>query len=320
MFSPSKGFVDLVSRVHSPEGRMYKLSAPVSSRPEALWENFLFPMFVGRMRRGAQVSYAVEILRDHLSLDRTRNAQSDAQWSSRIRDRINRTLRTLGDTPPDGLKRFVLESIRADADDLKLASMAAGMADFIDRVDPKEIRTIRGDFDREFEFVERAVGRSAIPHVGYTRFVLWMHNCNAGWTLTPPSGPVRWALTSENLGYLGARTPSWGEDEAAADLGIANRSEFGMLCTKYRNLNQSLQPSIDTALTPMETQSAAWILGTTHSLMAGDAKARSKLNAKKLVHYLEGQSWSVGKYVDTILDIDRAEPLVQDLKRCLFRP
>jgi hypothetical protein len=316
-FEPSKDFVELVARTHDPKAKYYNLRRPIPADPEELWRAFLFPMFVGGRRKSAQVSYAVRVLEEFVSLQRARRAQTDANWTPRIKEQIEKTLRILGDGPPEGLKRSILEEILADAEGLELSSMAAGMTDFIDRLKPQEMKEIRGDLDREYEFAVNAVGNGAIRYVSYTRFVLWMHECNTGWTLTPPNGPVRWAMGSSDLGFTGTRPHSWNDSDAAWELGIGDHAEFGQFCTWYNNLAHVLQPQIDDRLTAMEVQSSAWILGATHALMMGDAKAKAKFSARALIRYLDSKSWGVGKFVEEIGDIDACLPLIQDLKSSL---
>jgi hypothetical protein len=316
-FKPSIDFVELVARTHDPKSQYYNLKRPIPTDPKDLWNAFLFPMFVGGRRKSAQVSYAVSVLEEFVSLQRARKAQTDGDWTPRIKRQIEKSLRKLGDYPPDGLKRAILEDILADADGLKLSSMAAGMTVFIDQLKLMEMGDIRGDLNREFEFVVKAVGNGAIAYVGYTRFVLWMHACNAGWTLTPPNGPVRWAMGSSDLGFTGTRPHAWNDSDAAWELGIGDHVEFGQFCTWYYNLAQVLQPQIDGNLTAMEVQSSAWILGATHALMMGDANAKAKFSAKTLIRFLDSKTWSVAKFEKAIGNIDACLPLIQELKTSL---
>lgn len=314
MFSPSDGFVELVSRTHKPESEYFDLNRPIPTKPEELWKGFLFPMFVGGRRRAAQVNYAVKTLEEFLSLGQGRRAQTDADWTRKVKARIQNTIVGLGKSPPEGLKRSILEDILGEMEDAKLASMAAGMTEFIDNLDPGVMLKVRGDFNREFEFVVNAVGNGAMPHVGYTRFVIWIQYCNSGWTLTPPSGPARWAIDSADLGFKGNRSRSWEESDASWDLGLGNFGEFGQLCTKYNNLTQLLRTRIDSTLTPMEVQSVAWVLGATHGLLLGDTKARAKYSARALLSYLDSRSWGLAEFEREINDIDRCLPLIQDFK------
>lgn len=314
MFNPSSEFVELVARVHNTFNGGTNLGSPIPKAPTKLWEAFLFPMFIGARRRAAQASYAVDVLRHFVSLPQARKAQDDAEWSVKLQSRLASALRNLGDTPPDGLKRSVLRDIEDEVTNGKLANMAAGMASFIDRLEPDRLKTIRGDLDLEFQFVEDAVGSHSMPGVGYTRFVIWMHSCNTGWTLTPPSGPVRWAVHSPDIGYKGSLVGRWGDDEAVSELGLEERQAFGALCTQYNALTREVQPMVDPSLKPVETQNAAWYLGATHASLGADAKAKAKFSAKKLVRYLDQRGWSVETYSSEISDIDRCLPLIEDLK------
>jgi len=317
VFKPSKGFVDLVERFHVPDASIRGSRPEIPQTREELWAGFLFPMFIGGMRRSAQATYAVSVLEEYLSLAEARRAQTDSRWSVNIAHRLKRTLNGLGNTPPDGLKRSVLEDVLAEANSLRLANMAAGMASYIDTLDVSTLSKVRDNFDEEFNFVDSAVGNRAMPDVGYTKFVLWMHSSNIGLNLTPPSGPAWTAISSADIGFGGSLPKRWQEPEGADELGTGARQDFGMLCTWYRQLTAELRPRVDASLMPIDTQSAGWILGSTRSLLGNDRRATARFSASKLLGFVDKRGWTVADFSEAISDIDRCLDVIGDLKTTL---
>ena len=317
MFSPTDGFVELVRRAYFEGKQEERENVEVPANPEELWRIFLFSMFTGNLRKGAQVNYAVRILKGFLDLSQARRANTSSTWTRDIKREIDRVLKTLKHTPPDGLRKAVLESVREEADDGSLVRMASGMADYIDnRLDTKLLSSVRGNFDAEYKFVHDAIDGGGIPYVGPTRFFLWMHACNSGWTLTAPSGPVRWALTSQDLGFQGTISPSW-RVSTGSDIDVSALTAFGELCTMYVKLTEELKSIADLSLTPDDVQSAAWYLGTTHAILSNDPRARSRLTAANLVKFLDRQSWSLDDYWDRIGNLDKLDAVTRELRLIL---
>lgn len=312
-FAPSAGFFELVSRTHDPAQGLTDLSGPVPTSKEELWDAFLFPLFIGRDRNGRQAAYAEKVLRDHLSFEQARLARTDANWRMELLAKVDLTISRLGTTARAGSKRKILEDVRVEVVGPSFANTLAGMSGFVDSFDSKLVSDMRGDFDREYRFVVESLDSDVTPGVSYTKFVLWLQSVNSAWTLTPPSGPVRWALDSRDLGFTGTNPYRWGEDAGEQEIVNEDRVKFGTFCTCYRNLCSELAPKVGPNLTPMETQTAAWIFGSTHGLLPPRSRAANRLSCEALLEYVDSQGLTLRQYVQRVLDIDRAGAIERDL-------
>jgi hypothetical protein len=314
----SEGFVQLSTLSHEKASRRVDRRRGIPTDRVAIWEHFAYPIFLGFNTRSAQAVYATEVFRDLMTLEEALSAGEDDTWSQRVQNVIDQELGDIQGTPGEGLKRSMLRTVEGHLANADLVQTVYSGATFVQSLDLGQLAGIRGNFEKEFTFAKRQVESDQLHHVKYIKFVLWMHGCDVGLTLTPPTGSIVRALSSTDLGF---KNYGFHANETANEFleqsGLKEAIQFNQICLDIHTVARKLRPIIGDDLWEREVQYAAWILGTTRGLFAGDRSTQRLIEAASILSFIEETGRTLEGYEEEMVDIERLMDFMDELKKFL---
>lgn len=269
-----------------------------------VWDKLLYPVFLGRTVRSAQVGYVKAVLDPYLRMEAARALRTDPYWSKKVLRRIDLELGSILGTPGEGLKRAILNTVAQDVQNLNLSRTLDTALSFFERFDigVEKIENIRNDDSSTKELVDHATRE--IYNVSYVKAVLWLYDCGIAYNLVPPNSHVRRFLADCGYPRFG-----WSRDQPE-DWEI-----FALACDKMSNVAQQVAAELGRPITSKQAQAAVWYLQTCRGLLS--RKYARRLSPQTLIDFLKGQRWSIDRLADRLDDIERLENLAEDLKMFL---
>lgn len=304
---PDPAFEEIVRRVYQSRSQRDDWGRGPPSSKSKLWDSFVFPILLGLNKRSAQAVYGKRVLEDLLDFEQALATKEDDTWTSRVREQLEVERQRIEGSPGEGYKRAMVDYIDGRLEGADLVRSVFTAARFVDEdVDPKHLRAIREDFDAEFEYALTSVDQGEIHGIGYVKFVIWLHSIDSGVRLTPPNG-----LIQRTLKYKDIDVP------APIGTGDEKRIQFGETCTATKQVRDALQDEIAEDLWEREVQNAAWLLGTTRSLLTGDQSAKRKLDASALLDFVQETDRSIGGLNSELADVEALQAFGSDLRTFL---
>lgn len=273
----------------------------LSESDEEVWDSLMSQIFLGSTVRSAQAKYVKEVLDTFISYNVAWEVDTEG-WSNKLLDRIREETARIPNTRGEGYKRGILNLVEQDVADLKVSRTIYHALNFFNNhgICMDKILRIENDL-RETENLVDLASRE-IYNVSYVKAVLWLYGCGIARELAPPNAHVINFL--RQYGYLG---PAWGGYDRPPDWQI-----FSVLCDRIREVARQVSEKLGEQITPKQAQAAVWYLQTCRGLLSRQYSGR--LSPRRLIGFLEYQGWEIGDLEEAILDVERLDDLVEDLK------
>jgi len=270
-----------------------------------VWNELLYPVFLGRTVRSAQASYVKEVLDSYLVMEAAQTARTDPYWSKKVMKTINSELASISGTLGEGFKRAILNTVAQDVQNLNLSRTLDTALSFFERfnIGVEKIKSIRNDDSRTKELVDYATRE--IYNVSYIKAVIWLYDCGIAYNLVPPNSHVKRFLAE--CGYPGF---GWSRNGEPEDWQI-----FALACNKMSEVAMQVAAELNQHISAKQAQAAVWYLQTCRGLLP--RKYARQLSPRTLIDFLQDQRWDISELAVRLSDVEKLEGLTEDLKNFL---